>query len=1273
MADRSPLLGFAGVSVAVLAATAYGRGAATPPVVKDAGSASLPQAVSAAEPLPCAASVAAQGLTYKATVRRTRRDTTFEDVREEKPASRGACYRTGRDLLTEFLGDSAADGLRNSVRAPVGDVQLGLEVVIAILPDPLDSHLDWAYDAGLESIRRALEDAGFIIDRYWLPWQSEALDSTATAVGRATLRQARPGVLLFRSTNPSDTVALRLVYVVGEVPTAGVHKVALRTALDERRDLLADAGFIRDFAKPDTVRIVGPFFSGSARSLRRALNAWVDARGGSAPPVRILSGAATNYENQAALTDSARRIGFAATVHPVDAYVDVVTKVLGARLGIAPVEIAFLREATTQFGQLSSGAATDTGAAADTSRWLEIPFPMNISSLRAEYARHPVPQETAPGVGQSRGPRIPLDLTERAWSTESPRPFSDLTVVAADRALDEIAATLLAHRVRAVGIIATDVRDRIFLASEIRQRVRDVQLFIYQGSTLYARPDLNEQLRGTLVVSTYPLVLENQLWTGSARRQVVFMSDNAEGIYNAMLVQLGRDGAMVEYGPPDPPAEWVAAGDHRPPLWVTAVGRDALYPVTTLEPAEQFRDYTVALRQALPALRSSTHPIRRPDMPAMVSAAIALLLVTGLLQVSTPARPARLEPTDELDDATRGPFAQQASILLFREVYVWLRWIALSTAFGVLVLASLSVVAHGSKWPVLYTAALLVVVAAITIFFLFRGLPPAYRTVRESMRQSIRYALHGPPWSSRRAQLIWGANIAARFGVVLFGGVYLLASVIFLTQVISLQPADTSLFFHRATSLSSGVSPLLPLLLIASVFVVWCTWHLKRLALLSTTTAFEEHWATAAPAEHVGPLGVARLMPGSAPAPRERPRGWRARLRARLVDVHQAFDELHAEHLRPPAITDAVTAVRERLFLLIPGRSGAVALLTVVALGSWLGPQFRPTLEASVFGPEQGGLDAFTWLLRLGVLASIGATAWALYRLLAIWFAVQGCMSHLEDTRLLGAFGRLPGQLKRLTRLTPFDEPSSRMIDEALRARWSAMRRSWEQVCKSGGKPLPRMVAAYMTGSSHATWPRVRDAWTWRTELARPFTELCRVCEEAWEAWPWATDGDSAVGRASAGEGAERKADTERAAPECRFVPLLEECVTLYVVDYLEWAFRGMRNLAYFLLLSLVLNTLLLTGYPFPGQGVVKVVFLVLFAATVGALLFVITQTNRNAVVSRITGTPPGELTWDLPFLVNLLLFVVLPLVTLVSTEVPQVRELLFSWLTPALAALGKG
>ena len=434
----------------------------------------------------------------------------------------------GRDLLRRFFGEH----WKSAYTSPSDSVELG--VLIATLPDPYDSHLDYTFDAQLEAIRRALETSDYVLDRFWFPGPRDSV-GPAKGPNRLSLREVRPGVMLFHRGGPGPR-ALQLLYLVPELATSGIYKQALWTALQERDSLLRHPeGPLRpDSAAP--IRIIGPAFSGTAVSLQFTLRAWLNEHGGG--PVRIVSGAATSRANREIL--SGPGINFSATINTDQSLDSMLATVVLPRLGLDPSQVALLQESSTQYGQ----------GLLDQSKFVVIPFPMSISSLRTEYQRVPGGPTAGPGLpGVSEAPRLPLDLLDPARPKEDLPVTSRLSPLALDLLLDDVARTLVRHRIRLVGLLATDVRDKLFLGDEIRKRVRDVQFFTYENNVLYLRSDRNLALRGMLVFSTYPLVLENQWVTSdpSDPRRFAFGSDGSEGVYNATLTQLGNTRALLDY------------------------------------------------------------------------------------------------------------------------------------------------------------------------------------------------------------------------------------------------------------------------------------------------------------------------------------------------------------------------------------------------------------------------------------------------------------------------------------------------------------------------------------------------------------------------------------------------------------------------------------------------------------------------------------------------------------------------------------------------------
>ena len=139
-------------------------------------------------------------------------------------------------------------------------------VLIATVPDPSDARAAYRFDERLESLERAIQDAGYVVDRHCLPWSSTSgADSKRPSSNIKRPQDAEPGIVLFRDTRNQTNPCLLVLFLVGETPTFGAHKNALIEALDAAREIQPNR---RDF------QVIGPNFSGSAQSLRIAAEMW---------------------------------------------------------------------------------------------------------------------------------------------------------------------------------------------------------------------------------------------------------------------------------------------------------------------------------------------------------------------------------------------------------------------------------------------------------------------------------------------------------------------------------------------------------------------------------------------------------------------------------------------------------------------------------------------------------------------------------------------------------------------------------------------------------------------------------------------------------------------------------------------------------------------------------------------------------------------------------------------------------------------------------------
>ena len=1321
-----------------------------------------------------------------------RRDTTT------RPAPRGdtPSRSSGTDLATAFLGRPIdASGLAT------------LDVMIVTLPDPISSHLDWSYDAQLESVRRAFERDGYLVDRFWLPWR-QPLDSAAVSLATAeALPGARvPGVILFRKSTGA-TPDLRLVYVVGEVPTLGVHKVALREALNERAKLL------RQMNMPDTViRIVGPAFSGSSRSMRLAIDAWRDSSG-ITTPIRIVTGGASDFGNLAMLTGEG--ISFTSTVHTSARLLDAALALLVDRLEIKKSEVAFLIEGSTQYGAGAQQGkdSTDKQQAGDTtSAPLSVSFPLSISSLRAQYARHPEDQP-APVKGEAASaktaPRLPLDTREPASLTESPRNLSQLTPSATEIMFVQLERMLLSHRIRAVAILATDIRDQLFLASELRKRLPDLQLAFIGSNSLLLRGEYAEALVGSFVISTYPLFAENQFWdlTKDDNERLAFMSDESEGTFNALVHQLGADSAMAEYVAPMLYDSLPRL--RRPPVWYTVIGRDAFYPLAldNTSPKSAGPDSQYMFSRLAAGRRGQTErfPWRNEFFIALAALGFGFVASVALLQFRTATRVdaslvspqgPRAAPEDSGTaggaNGARLRVAEATSLLLHRELYVFLRYVAIFGAFSSAMLVVLRPSAHGiplTRWALLLCG---LVAAALSVLVVVRVLAQTLEINRLGREHKLGF--FSPGLSPRRHTLLWNIEKVARVAMLFVGLGYLLLIMIFITQVLRLDPLESTFFFHRAVAMAGGVSSAIPIVLASLGFVSWSSWHLVRIELLSEPTVYEHYllesaakeawladarirvrsierdmkrannsagvWVRRAVAQmrlvrrvpeaqsaelanrtrrcliqaeaesyHIEQLAldaertVARALGATdTPTPAQRKiieqqtrqtvrtrqscREALAEARAKcgippaadgvvtenilgvaerlsgseeiIVEPvetrtqHGAFYERRRAPRRPPArgvrrwinlatnwiderdrdnwldhrSMTAAQKVRDALLYLIPTFNALGLLAALCVLGGWLSTHFELTMESVVLTTHTWlfGMSSFDVLFRFAVIASIGSTTWAIYRFVTVWGGIRTVLDDIDPV-LHPGFVKLPEKLARITRLTPFGETSRHEIEREVDEQWIELNR----IEASAAIRLPPDVTA-------PPMPRSRP-YEIDTSAEQLFETLHGKMEEC-------------KTRALLSETVPAKDAV--LTPDQQWAGKLAALYAVYVADYIDWVFQHLRYLASFMMIAMVLTSILLSSYSFHPQSVFRILTLVIMAVTVVVIVSAVVQMNRHPVLSAITNTPAGQLSWDTQLVSNLITYALVPLITVASTQLPQVREFLFSWVTPLLRAFVK-
>jgi hypothetical protein len=471
----------------------------------------------------------------------------------------------------------------------IGDLNLDpIEVRIATVPDPSEPELRYNFDTVVQSLRLGVEaptESGqYLRDATWLPWGDRFAPSSKGEESEAC-RLTTPAMMTFRSsTGPRRLMVLLLV---GETPVEGIHQRAMRTALDVVKRLSPDA---------TELQLIGPTFSGSATSLRLALD-----RSNLKVPVRMISGSATGDEVAkivAGSPDAAPKVQFRRTTRR-DSDLECAFMLFARHWsGVHPAKgdrrgdeaenggptqvlenVALLYESGTEFGDR---AATDAGAEACAYEpEVRLRFPFHVSAIRDAYDT--LDQATRSAAKPEIGVRptvLDVPMRDRGKVTDIENDPSPKTTVAEDLTLTNLLATISRTGARYVAIRATDTTDAIFVARKVRDVAPDVRLVFFVSDALFLHPEFRQDLLGSFVISPYPFFGTNDFTLDdhvARRTHMPFNGSLGEGVFNAVLAaEHTSSQQLLEYDYFQP-LEGMAPDL---PIWFSAIGRSSIAPIS---------------------------------------------------------------------------------------------------------------------------------------------------------------------------------------------------------------------------------------------------------------------------------------------------------------------------------------------------------------------------------------------------------------------------------------------------------------------------------------------------------------------------------------------------------------------------------------------------------------------------------------------------------------------------------------------------------------------
>ena len=835
-----------------------------------------------------------------------------------------------------------------------------ISALVAAVAQPLHSSNSHRFDEMIEVIQHAAESQGFVLDRYRYPWVDAKDDPTEWTLGQrlnALVLKVNPpkespsgdpGLLLFRRLNKSEKperAELLLVFLVSESPVSGLEKRDLTKAFDLAIEFSTK---LKTDNRPQ-VHLLGPNFTGSQPSLEIALEQWFSKPETKNCHVEIITGMATGIEPQRLINigDADHKVTFTAAVHSNST----ITATMINHL-VSSGDVAMLVESNTGFGSgfdRPSGIPEEVGIST-------FEFPMHIAQLRDSYEKRGLITDSRTDLMKGTE-RLRLELDGFSDAGDLPPLQSPgYSVVKAEQLLNQSLSTIADGDFKAVGIIATDPTDVVFLVKRIRAICGEIRIFTVVGDSIFNHPQYVGDLRGLYIGSTYPLV--NPTWNQKkdvsiSPKKFAFSDDKMEGIYNATIMHLSSLNLLDPKLP-----SYVDYGSHRldgelsisseiPPVWITRAGYGEM-DIDTFKSVDS--DY---IRHISSEFRPSLHA----SDEFWSAQSLTWWFLWGLMTCMA-AYTARMNSTRR--KGQRNSLYPLCCLILIIFTYFIFNW----TLFNVLWRVS-------SLSPTIFV----VVGIFVTLCLMIRML---YIFASRSL-ESIEHF----NWVSRRKspntkeKIVWRilrVMIVLIFSAILFGFVWASKEK---------QPLGTLFQLKQATDLDCGLSPSFPIFFLALATTTMLTRSSRR-------QYFFEFGLVDMTGAHVQRDAKPSESGRSESSVQRNSDEDDVDILARLQSLRGSVEESIA---RPANLKRKVVGTRERLIIL------AYAISGLLIIKPWL----RALTEGLLWT-----FDAIFWTLFL-VLAL--AVARSLAELCWFWRQLSDVMRWLTQLPLSRAMDRLPSMI----------------------------------------------------------------------------------------------------------------------------------------------------------------------------------------------------------------------------------------------------------------------
>jgi hypothetical protein len=1142
---------------------------------------------------------------------------------------------------------------------------ISVDMVIATVPDPVHTHQAMVFDRTIDALLRAAAANGYTSSYYWLPWKHEPPGlETAIQVdrdaepGHDPERERQPGVLIVRKADEPNHP--KYIFLVGESPTEGLDGFQLQNAFLYERDIQKYLPNQTSRGRGPNTSIIGPIYTGSAASLRSALESEIRVGNHTNSEIFEVSGITATEVAAKALNAPLKEANLASIrYYSFEENETTVEQILARDLessGYDKQRLAILIEANTAYGRQSI----------EYGSWpLQIRFPREISLLR--NTENIANGQDSSGRAQSvPSPYLHLSLKDSGAMDAIPQFSRENTPLSQESQLMAISRELQRYRAQYIAIVASNPLDEIFLAEFLHRSCPDARLLFFESDLLMEREVDNVPFIGAITATPYPQI--------GGLTTLEFPSSVSVDYYNAAIFGLR---SADKY----PPLmgylrvslkDGSAANKTQPPLWITVAGVDGYYPLGIISPCAS---YGSAMLPALDASGTPKEPlcdekaagfklraIRGNYYPSLLwsvfCVAICLLCMIHMLVLSSADYwspiTRDLAIADNDTPRRRSMYVNVGVAMLFcmasivtLPVFCMKPWVSIS---GRTLITSIVTLGLG-------VGAVLVSIAKVGRFSLWQT-------------STFENHVHGAALGRLRAFI--ASNI-----YFFINCVSALAAILipcFWAYLCLAGHEDSALsykglfFCVRCVNPASGVSPLVPILLLLLGWYLWAFFQTRRLRFSDWNRPY---------------------MPDALPNEDDN---------RFFVSDNELAKRGGARRSNLYRYMTCLFVTREVLRQPIKGGSGTtyldLSLLLIYLSALVCSSVFNPIHSLNhLFWKHMHIAEPYEMLVGalFFPLLIVALAGW--FRTLLVWIALRrGVLERLENQPIRFAFSRLKG-VGWVTMLR----------QSGLHDQWRDIARSVESMRQilhdSDVKGVITDAQMQELDSEHRSIlgdaDQLRENRTSRDKGVARLTQdfrlmhqielrfatfsrllLAGVCIPFWK--------DERTGFVEGADNEEiplkaRRWRMEATLPnipgQLHLVPepadsagviLAEEFLAIRYVALIRAVLANLRYLMLFVSTSFVLTIIAWNSYPFQPRRQVDWIFTALLFLLGSGIIWVFAQMYRNPILSRITETRPNELGAE--FYIRVIGFGALPVLTWLAYQFPAVGSMIYRLVQPALS-----